>query len=387
MASGSESDYLGSDYKFTTIRERLAGHAGPSLDFALGRHQEPPPEWVPGFVREHAGLALRAGTSAEKVAFAETAARMLSRVYGARVSPASILPAPSGRAAMSALAATLISPGDRVLVTEPGYPAFARVAAQAHARVTAASLDPERGFAPKLEGLDAPGDGAIRLAALNYPNNPTGSVLADAALETLAGRLDPGAAIFNDAVYGPLTFARDPFSMLSDRGVEVTGRPLIELHSLGKLFSLGPLGVAFLVGPEELIRKVRQYSDYAWSQTTSLQIAVCTRCIEDWGHVEGVRDRLRQRLDALRHVVTGLGFRPYPTQAGMYLLCPRPAEAAGRPVASAAAAADRLFESHGLALAAWDVPPHGYLRFSSAYLPEDLASLAALGAGVPVVSG
>ena len=94
----------------------------------------------------------------------------------------------------------------------------------------------------------------------------------------------------------------------------------------------------------------------------------------------------RRRLDALREVVVGLGFRPYPVAAGMYLLCRCPASVHGRPVADATDAAERLLAESGLAVAPWQSTSRGYLRFSSAYLPEELDGLAELGRGSAIVS-
>jgi aminotransferase len=385
--NSSEEAYLRSSYPFAVIRERLNRHPGPVLDFALGQRREPPPAWLPGLVRDRSDLVLLRRGQKELDRFTEAAASMLGRIYGADVDAGAILPAPSGRAAMSALASSLIAPGDRVLVTEPGYPAFARIAAQRGARIAVAPLDPDRGFAPDLGVLDQSGaDRALSLAALNYPNNPTGSTVSPETVQDLRGRLDPGGVIFNDAIYGPLTFDQPPQSMLAGR-FGGDGEPaIIELHSLGKLFSLGPLGMAFLVGDADRVVAVRQYSDFAWTQLSSLQVRVATRCLEDWGHVEKLRDSLHQRLAELREVVSELGFECFAAEAGMYLLCRAPGRIAMKPVAGAAEAAERLLEEHGLAVAPWEVPPHGYLRFSAAYRPEDLGALAELGRGSALAS-
>ncbi len=370
-------------YQFTVIREKMRRHPGPVLDFALGRRPQPPPAWLESVVRENASLVLRRRQDDELDTFIDAAAQMLADVYGVRVAPDQILPAPSGRAAMAGLAATLIAPGDDVLVTEPGYPAFARIAAQAHARIVVAPLDPTAGFAPDLDGLtDA---SAPRLVALNYPNNPTGTVLTRGAFEAVRQRVADDTMVFNDAVYGPLTYTRSPWSLMAEEFSDGT-LAVVELHSLGKLFALGPLGVAFMVGPEEPIDAIRRFSDFSWSQLSSLQVQVAARCLADWQYVATVRDGLADRLGRLRRVVTELGFEPYPTDAGMYLLCRAPRQITTRRVTSAADVAEILLAEHGLAVAPWDVGEHSYIRFSAQYRDEDLAALSELGGGSALVS-
>lgn len=380
------SAYLDRVYPFSVIRERLGRHPRRYLDFAIGRLVDPPPAWLPDFVREESGLALRLARRDERQEFVVAVAKLLLQAYGVRTAEEGILLAPSGRAAMSAFAATLIDPGDGVLVTEPGYPAFARVAAQRHARLEVVKLDPAREFEPDLAALECRGNkDAVRVAGLNYPNNPTGVLLSPAGLASMRERIDPRALIFNDAVYGPLIHEGTPFSMLTeDFGAEGQTR-IVELHSLGKLFALGPLGVAFFVGDPLPIARIAQYSDFAWPQLSSLQVRTATRCLESWEHVEKLCKALNARLTRLREVLTRLGFVAFPTPAGMYLLCSLPAKLGGRPVTNATEAAELLLRDYDLAVAPFETAPHHYLRFSASYLSEDLDALAELGSGFATV--
>lgn len=371
--------YLRRAYPLTRIRDAMRRHPGKVLDFAVGSEQESPPGWVAGFVRENASLALRRRTAEEAEAFVAAAVALLSEVYGARVAASQVLPAPSARAAMGALTSVLIAPGDDVLVTEPGYPAFARVASHAGATIVVVPLHPGRAFAPDLDGLSESQRSSIRLAGLNYPNNPTGAVFTPDELRELRGVLGPGAVIFNDAVYGPLAYDRPPVSLLTGEPGAADAGAVLELHSLGKLFSLGPLGIAFLVGSENQVKAIDEYGDFVWSQISSLQMRLATRCLESWEHVRGVREGYRERIARLRSAVSAAGFRPYETPAGMYLLCRCPETIDARPVASAAEAAEVLLRDHGVAVVPWDLPPHRYLRFAGTATGEDLAALLALG--------
>jgi len=374
-------------YPIAAVRERLRRHGGPVLDFAVGPHREQPPSELKKILGTDPEEALRRPCSEDELTeFASAAAGMMRRIYGVEVSPTAVLPVPGGRTAMSFLASTLIRPGDGVAVVEPAYPAFTRVAQQIHASVAIVPLDPGRGFMPDVAALDDDAVAGISFAALNFPNNPTGAVLETDALMPFLQRFRPGTVVFNDATYGPLVFDRAPWSLLSEAAASGERLRLLELHSLAKLFALGPLAVAFLVGDEGIISELREFSEYAWSDQSSLQIQVALKCLEDGDRFNQVRDVYSGRLERLRQVVEGLGFEPFPAASGMYLVCRTPSAIGGRIVTDAEQAAEMLLTHHGVAVVPWNVHPTSYLRFSSQYAEEDLDALAALGANGPLAT-
>jgi aspartate/methionine/tyrosine aminotransferase len=373
-----------SRYQFSVIRERLRERGGEVLDFAIGSAGVPLAEPLAELVRGEPELALRRCTPDEVGAFAAGAAEMLFRVYGVRVDPELVLAVPGSRVAMSTLTACVLSPNDVVLVTEPGYPAFARVAAHQHVRIWRAALDPGREFLPNLELLAK--SGPIRIAALNYPNNPTGAVLSRPGIAELAAKVGPEAILFNDAAYGPLVYEGPPPSLLGIGALEGLEQPMAELYSLSKLFSLGPLGISYFVGTSDLIGELREYSDFAWSPLSSLHLELARHCVVDEPLLDQVKDFYAKRIEALRATIVDLGFQPYPTPAGMYVLCSLPTSIAGTAVAGAQQAADMLLDKFGLAVAAFEMAPHAYLRFSSLYREDDLESLAKLGQRLEIVS-
>ena len=365
-------------YQFSVIRERIAQHGGEVLNFALGDLQQQLPDSLARQVEQGAAAMMRRASLAEYHQFGESASAYLSREFGVVVEPEQILPVPGGRAAMTAITACLLSPGDGVLVTEPGYPAFARVAAHQHCRLQVAPLDPEREFLPDLSGLQSAELAPVDLVALNYPNNPTAAVLTPETIRVLSERFGTHPILFNDATYGPLVYDRQPISLLGDSLGVSSEQGTAELHSLAKLFPLGPLAIAFLIGSADIIDQIRSYSDFAWAPLSSLQLQLAAHALLQESYVARVRELYGQRIGSLRTVLTDLGFDPYPTPAGLYVLCDAPATVDGVAVATAQAAADVLLDRHGLAVAAWDIPPNRYLRFSSLYRQSDLDALAVL---------
>lgn len=354
-------------YQFSMIRERIKDHPGRVLDFALGELQQDLPSSLVGLITGNASQIVERASLDQHHAFGEQAATYLSREFGVVVEPEQILPVPSGRVAMTALTACLLEPGDGVLVTEPGYPAFARVAAHRHCRVCSVPLDSAKGFLPDLSGVSPNDVVGMRLAALNYPNNPTGSVLAAETVEVLVADLGHSPILFNDSTYGPLVYNQPPTSLLADSSGVEAEQGVVEFHSLAKLFALGPLAISFLIGSHEIIEQLRRYSDFAWSPLSALHIQVGAQALAEERYVDEVRQLYRKRVDRVRGGLSHLGFKPYPTPAGLYVLTRVPESIAGLPVGTAREAADVLLDRFGVAVAFWDIGDTGYLRFTSLY--------------------
>lgn len=366
-------------YSFSVLRERLSRHGRPIVNFALGEFDRDLPSDLADLVRHDSSLMLKRHTPAELAEFTAGAAGYLAAQYGVDLSPEQILPVPGGRSAMTALASCVLEPGDGVVVTEPGYPVFARLASHHHARLLVAPLDPEMAFAPRLDEISRQEADAVRLVALNYPNNPTGAVISEEVATALEGRFRAATVLFNDAIYGPLTHDGRAHSVLGEDLPGLQEYRALELHSLSKLFPLGPLGISFLAGSEKLIEEIRHYTDFAWSPPSSLQMRATMRSFQKLDDIAEIRQYFDARLERLREILVELGFEPYPTPAGMYLICKSPDSVGGISTPTAQAAADVLLDEFDLAVVAWDRPPHGYLRFSSLYSEADLQALAAMG--------
>ena len=374
-------------YPIAAVRERVRRHGRPVLDFAVGPHREPPPTELLDMLRNVDDGWLRTPCSRDELdAFADAAVLMLRRVYGVDASPSAVMPVPGGRTAMSFLASTLIRPGDDVAIAEPSYPAFARVAHQIHARVHPVPLDPERGFEPAANTLTADEAAEISFVALNYPNNPTGAVISKQALDAFLENFAPGTIVFNDATYGPLVFDQPPWSVFAGARSVADRFRLVELHSLAKLFALGPLSVSFLVGEQGIIGELGEYAEYAWSDQSSLEMKVALTCLRDGSRFDRMRAIFADRLERLRTVLSELGFQPFSPTSGMYIVCRTPSIIGGIPVADAGEAAVVLLNNHNVAVVPWEVRPVSYLRFSSQFREEDLRALAALGADGPLAS-
>ena len=378
-ALGTGGDSVTKPYPFTLIKERLAARQEKALDFAVGRRRLPLPVEIGDWVRASPDLAMQAATRTEVEQFAEAAVALLMREYDVEISTDNILPAPGGRAAMSTFVACALEPGNSVFVTEPGYPAFARLATHRHASIYEVPLDGEAAFVPDFSDALAAASGKPRVIALNYPNNPTGATLTDETADAVRRAAGTATIVFNDATYGPLAYSHDPVSLLGDGVLDDADITRVELHSFAKLFPLGPIVLSFLAGSTDIMQEISTYSEFAWSPPSKLQLSATTMCLRDAGRFRELRRFFPAQLETLQTVLTRLGFRPYTTTAGVYALSAVPSSIAGRAVSSAEEAALVLMDRFDLAVVPWDTAEQHYLRFSSLYRPEDIARLEGLG--------
>lgn len=370
---------MSDEYPFTRIKEEIARRKGAALDFAVGTPPFPLSSDMSDWLRTHSELALVPGNRDDIGEFAAAASRFLNVHYGVEISPQQILPTAGGRAAMGMLAACTVSPASTVIVTEPGYPAFARLAKQLAATVVVSHLDPDNDFAPDFEYTDDIARGSVTVVAVNYPNNPSGSTLSPAVLNKLRYLASPGLTLFNDATYGPLVYDDKPRSLLSEVFPEHSRPEVVELHSFSKLHPIGPLAVSFLAGSADPLRTMTTYSEYAWAPLSRLQLVATAKCLQDGDRIRRFRDHMPTQLATLQSALDSIGFSTYTPNSGTYLICDVPKHIAGKRVSSAPGAAKYLMDEFDIAVVPVGIDNHSYLRFSALYRPHDLERLAGLG--------
>jgi len=215
--------------------------------------------------------------------------------------------------------------------------------------------------------------------AVNYPNNPSGSTLSPAVLQKFREIACTGLILFNDATYGPLVYDDKPRSLLTNIFLEESQPNVVELHSFSKHYPIGPLAVAFLAGPTDLMNSMAMYSEYAWSPLSRLQLRATAKCLQDVARISRIRTHIPAQLTALHAVLHDIGFKAYSSNSGSYLMCDVPHSIAGVTITSAQHAARYLMEKFDIAVVPLGSNDHSYLRFSALYRPRDLERLAELG--------
>lgn len=198
----------------------------------------------------------------------------LARRYG--VPEEQILCTTGATSALSLVYRAYLSPGDHVLVETPGFDLFAQIA-----RSLGAVVDFFARVGPRFR-ID-PDDVArrlrpdTRLIVLTNLHNPSGMLLEDPELETLASAVaGRGVKLVVDEVYGDYADR----SLRPGSAVRLSG-DFIGISSLTKIYGLSTLRCGWVVAHPEVLAPVRRVSDHFEFGVSKLAHAVSALILED----------------------------------------------------------------------------------------------------------
>jgi aspartate/methionine/tyrosine aminotransferase len=157
------------------------------------------------------------------------------------------------------LCQTLLSPGDEIVVMEPGYRQVWGIARNLGCTVKSFPLLPDQGWRPDLDALEAAVGPRTRMIAIVNPNNPTGSILtAEEAARITGIARKAGAWLHVDEVYRGTERLAETETPSFWGGYE----RIVVVGSLSKAYGLAGLRVGWLVGPKALVEDAWRRHEY-----------------------------------------------------------------------------------------------------------------------------
>jgi aspartate/methionine/tyrosine aminotransferase len=296
-------------------------------------------------------------------------ARHYHETYGVAVDAERVIVTAGSSAAFVLAFLAAFDPGDRIAVGLPGYPAYRHIPTATGLAVVPVAVDATTRFQPNADHLDRLA-GPIAGVVVASPANPTGSMLAPAALANLVAWADSaGAMLISDEIYHGITYdAPATTALAADPG----GERVIVVNSFSKYFSMTGWRLGWLIVPAPLIRPVEclaqnlYISPPALSQHAALAAFDCRAEVE--ANVARYAENRRRLLTALPEL--GLD-RIAPADGAFYLY----AEIAHFATDSGAFAA-RLLAETGIAVTPGaDFDPVGgtrWIRLSYAGATDDI---------------
>ena len=233
----------------------------------------------------------------------------LKRDNGLVYEPADVLVSVGAKHTLFNLVVALINPGDEVLVPSPywvSYPEQVRLVGGMPvdvetAEATGFDLDPA-----KLRAAVTP---RTKLIVLNSPNNPTGAVFSQAALEAVARlAVERNLWIVSDECYEALTFEGRHVSIASF-SPEVKARTIV-VNTCSKAYAMTGWRIGYAAGARELIRAMTDVQSQVTSNPSSIAQWAAVEALsgpqEQVGKMAAEFDRRRRLIIAGLNALPGI---------------------------------------------------------------------------------
>lgn len=236
--------------------------------------------------------------------------------------------------ATEAIAASVlghVEPGSHVVVIEPYYDAYVAAIALAGATYTPVPLVPRASAVSEASPSENTWEldraalaEAVRpdtaMIIINSPHNPTGAVLSDTDLSSIAeAAIANDTIVLADEVYERLHF--DGGEHRSIASVEGMRDRTIVVSSAAKTFNVTGWKTGWALAPQELldgVAKAKQFLTYVGVSPLQPAVAVGLNECSEW--VDDLAKKLQRNRDVLRAGLKALGATVYESKAGYFVV-------------------------------------------------------------------
>jgi len=245
-------------YAFAELERKVAAKRAAGVDvisLGIGDPDRPTPALVVEAMQEAVTEpeTHRYPTNRGREDFREAVCDFYERQFDVKLDrEREVIPAIGAKEAIFNLNLAFLDPGDYALASDPGYPVYTAGPWLAGAEPVLMALQPDRGFTPDLEAIDAEVRSRAKLMYLNYPNNPTGAIVPDGFFDQVVEfARENDVLVVHDNAYSQITFDgyKAP-SFLATRGAKDVG---IEVFSLSKGYNMTGWRCAAVVGNADAI--------------------------------------------------------------------------------------------------------------------------------------
>ncbi|MGW5699992.1 pyridoxal phosphate-dependent aminotransferase [Amycolatopsis japonica] len=360
----------------------LKAQGRPVIGFGAGQPDFP----TPANVLEAAEAAVR-----DKVNHGYTAAGGLPelreaiaaktvRDSGFEVDPGRVLVTNGGKQAVYSAFATLLDPGDEVLLPAPYWTTYPESIALAGGVPVQVTADETTGYLVTVEQLEAARTPRTKVLLFVSPSNPTGAVYPREQVEAI-GRWahENGLWVITDEIYEHLVYDGAEAPSMPVLVPELADRTIV-LNGVAKTYSMTGWRVGWLLGPQDVVKAATAYQSHLCGNVSNVAQRAALAAVS--GPLDAVF-AMREAFDARRKKALSLlseipGVET-PVPLGAFYVYPSVKALLGKEIrgerpADTVALADLILREAEVAVVpgeAFGTP--GYFRISYALNENDLA--------------
>jgi aspartate/methionine/tyrosine aminotransferase len=306
-------------------------------------------------------------------ALRQAVADKTGRDSGYEVSAAQVLVTNGAKQAVYEAFATLLDPGDEVLVPAPYWTTYPEAVALAGGVPVFVPTREDERFHVSVEALEAARTPATKVVLFVSPNNPTGAVCTPEEVAAI-GRwaVEHGLWVVTDEIYEHLVYGANRFSSMPVAVPELADRCVV-INGVAKTYAMTGWRVGWLIGPSDVVEAAANLQSHATSNVSNVAQRAALAAVQGnltaAADMRAAFDRRRVLIHRMLNECTGVtcaepegAFYAFPS---VQALVGR--KLAGRPVSSSLELADIAIEEAKVAVVpgeAFGAP--GYFRMSYA---------------------
>jgi aspartate/methionine/tyrosine aminotransferase len=266
-------------------------------------------------------------------ALRQAIAAKTERDSGLHVAAAQVLVTNGGKQAVYEAFATLLDPGDEVLLPAPywtTYPESIRLAGGVPVVVATTTAS---GYLATVEQLEAARTPRTKALLFCSPSNPTGAVYPPEAVEAI-GRwaLEHGVWVITDEIYEHLVYDGAQAPSMPVLVPELADQTLV-LNGVAKTYAMTGWRVGWLIGPTDVVSAASNLQSHATSNVSNVAQAAALAAVS--GDLSAVAtmcaafDVRRQTMVRMLREIPGV---ECPTPLGAFYCFPSVAALLGKPL-------------------------------------------------------
>jgi aspartate/methionine/tyrosine aminotransferase len=284
-----------------------------------------------------------------------------------------------GKQAVYQAFATIIDPGDEVLLPSPYWTTYPEAIKLAGGKSVEVFADETQNYLVTVEQLEAARTPKTKALLFCSPSNPTGSVYSPEQVKAIGEwAVKNNIWIISDEIYEHLLFDGATAPSLPVL-VPALADTCIIINGVAKTYAMTGWRVGWMIGPKDVIKAAANLQSHLTSNVSNVSQRAAIAAVT--GNLDAVH-KMGEAFDRRRKLIVGLlnevpGFQ-CPTPTGAFYVYPSVKGALGKPIrgkvanTSAELATIILEEVEVAAVPGEAFGPSGYLRFSYATSDEDI---------------
>jgi aspartate/methionine/tyrosine aminotransferase len=328
----AESATLAVDAKAKALK--AAGR--PVIGFGAGEPDFPTPSYiVDAAIKACSEPAMHRYTPAAGLpALREAIATKTARDSGFSCEASQVLVTNGGKQALYNAFATLLDPGDEVILQAPYWTTYPESIQLAGGVPVVVMTDETSGYLASVEQLEAARTERTKVLVFVSPSNPTGAVYPPALVKAIGEwAVEHGIWVVTDEIYEHLIYGDAEFSSMPMLVPELANQCVI-VNGVAKTYAMTGWRVGWMIGPNDVIKAATNLQSHATSNVANVSQAAAIAAVSgDLSAVDDMKiafDRRRQLIVSMLNDIPGV---TCPEPFGAFYVYPSIKELLGKDIA------------------------------------------------------